>query len=386
MAALSLAGDLSPVKRSCLRCGFIREQVRILVGRPRYEPMNSNATDPMSALYQRLRKVGLKKKFVLQTILPEWWEDDVARTPAGYAQGLMILSRYAGLDISTLRDDSSELVFRGHGTCKFKKAARTQISELELTQAMAARAAHLAHAAAKKALLSPLRSASEIRQEVLASGAPWVNLQSLIDYCWKQGIPVLHVSRFPNGSKKADGIAAMVQGRPVIVLCRKEDCAAKQLFILAHEIGHIALDHVADDSVLIDEEMGKNERDNEERDADEFALQLLGGNPVASSIQCDGRLKSSELATKAEAIGHSLQVDPGHIVLKYAHHMTAHSSRGIFRNRIWASANGCLNSLCANPSALTLIRRRMEDGLDWSSLPEDSREFLRRVSGIEPAM
>ena len=50
------------------------------------------------------------------------------------------------------------------------------------------------------------------------------------------------------------------------------------LFILAHELGHIALGHIEEDGVLIDESMDHNVQDQEEADANAFAIELLTGD------------------------------------------------------------------------------------------------------------
>jgi hypothetical protein len=297
--------------------------------------------------------------------------------PAGYTQGLMLLSRHAGLDFATLRESTKEIAFLNLGACKFKKSRATEVSELALTQAIASRAAQLAGAVSKRARASVDLTAAGIRANIL-QGKPWVGLGSLVDYCWSLGIPVIHVSAFPPGSKKADGIAAVVHDRPVVVLCRQDNSAARQLFILAHEIGHIALKHVANDSVLIDEKLDDNDRDREEDEANKFAIELLTGDSDVS-FTSEGRwLTALELAEDSKTRGRELAIDPGHIILNYAHSMERkHPGRSN-----WPTATAALNIVECEASALAFIRRRMNEELDWASLPEDSSEFLRRVSRI----
>ncbi len=141
---------------------------------------------------------------------------------------------------------------------------------------MATRAAQIASVAVTGAPQS-LPDATQIRREILGSGEPWVSLANLIDYGWSRGIPVIHMSGCPR-AKQPDGLCAKVKGRPVIELCRKATLSAWLLFILAHELGHIALGHIADDGVLIDESMQHNVVDQEETEANEFAIELLTGH------------------------------------------------------------------------------------------------------------
>src|SRR5215510_9769204 len=95
----------------------------------------------------------------------------------------------------------------------------------------------------------------EIRQCILRAEAPWVNLASLVDYCWSVGLPVIHISAFPPKAKKMDRLAYARNGRSAIVLCKNTHQSAYLSFILAHEIGHIIRGHINSDGVLIDEQV-----------------------------------------------------------------------------------------------------------------------------------
>lgn len=63
-----------------------------------------HSIDRMKTLYRRLNEVGLTGDFVRKTALPSWWEDEIATNPAGYAQGLLLLSRHLGLDLQSLQE------------------------------------------------------------------------------------------------------------------------------------------------------------------------------------------------------------------------------------------------------------------------------------------
>jgi Zn-dependent peptidase ImmA (M78 family) len=339
----------------------------------------ANMPNPMVALYGRLRCVGLQKKYVLATILPEWWEDEAALNPGGYAQGLTMLSRYAGLDFATLTDESRPVQFRDLGACKFKKSKSTNIDEIALVRAVATRAAQLVGAAAREEFRSLPKSACQVRQEILESGKPCVDLVTLVNYCWSVGIPVIHVSAFPGAKiKKADGLAAIVHGRPVIVLCRQDTFSARLLFIVAHELGHIVLGHIADETVLIDENVRKNAADHDEEQANAFASELLTGSSDAGFHTKGPWPNAEELADAARKRGAELNVDPGHIVQNYAYSMGKMPRK---KNRtFWPVAQAALNILEPDRNALDLVRKKMLEEVDWSSLPDESGEFLKRIT------
>jgi hypothetical protein len=58
------------------------------------------AKNPMTQLYSRLGGVGFPRKYLRKIVLPSWWDDEIAHNPAGYTEGLMLLSRNLGLDLA----------------------------------------------------------------------------------------------------------------------------------------------------------------------------------------------------------------------------------------------------------------------------------------------
>ena len=142
--------------------------------------MSVSTTNPMADLYRRLRAVGLTKSYVRKMILPGWWEDEVADNPAGYAEGLLFLSRHLGLDLTTLRDPARPVAFRDFGACKFKKSKDATEEDLALARAMATRAAQLADVAMREPFQPLPTSGAQIRREILGQGGPWVSLRNLV--------------------------------------------------------------------------------------------------------------------------------------------------------------------------------------------------------------
>lgn len=335
-------------------------------------------TNPMNSLYRRLSGVGLTRNFVRETALPSWWDDEIAVNPAGYAQGLMLLARHLGLELDSLQDESVPLKLRDFGVCKYKKRAGVSEDELALARVMATRAAQLAAEAMSSSPASMPATAADIRQQILDGGARWVGLRELLDYCWSAGIPVLHVDHFPTNARRPDGFAARVHGRSVIVICRRARFSAWLLFILAHELGHVVLGHVADDGTLIDDHLDEADQDTEERQANDFAVELLTGHPDKRFVAECQWPNAQQLAAAALAIGQQNMVDPGHIALNYAHSMG---------KSFFPVGNAALN-LIEPPqgNAVETVRNKMAACLDWSRLPDDSSEFLMRVTrqGLAP--
>ena len=165
-----------------------------------------------------------------------------------------------------------------------------------------------------------------------------------------------------------------MQGRPVIVLCREETQPSWQLFILAHELGHLACGHVPENGALFDENVHDTEPDDEERAADCYAVELLTGKE-ATEIGVNGRWpKAADLARLAGDYGRRNQIDPGHVVLNYAHHAGP---------AFFPVARAALKHLDPVADAVAQVRERLAANLDWERLPQDSSVFLARMTRQE---
>jgi hypothetical protein len=327
----------------------------------------------MRSVFRRLSEAGFPEKFVKEVALPDWWDDEAGASPSGLAHGLMLISRHLGVELTSLQQESSPVRLCLSAPCKFKKRPDAEEDDLAVARALAVRIAQLAVAATEQGSRPRLLSAKEVRQLLLDEGNPWIGFSALVDYCWSVGLPVIHLSRFPKGARRPDGMAALVHGRPVILICCQRKSPAWMLFLLAHELGHISLGHVADNGLLIDEKLSENgdDTDAEEMAANAFAVELLTGKPNCA-YRANGRWPNAQkLAMLAKDVGRREHIDPGHIVLNYAHNM------GV---EFFPVANAALSLIEPRADALPLLRDRMAARLDWSALPADSSVFLMRVT------
>ena len=334
--------------------------------------MANRDANPMADVYRRLSAVGLTRPFVTGKVLPEWWDDEIAEKPAGLSEALAYISRFTGLDFDSLRSRSATLAFRPLPSCVYKKSKSTTVQELSLASAMATRAAQLVLPGVPQPI-SPLpERASQIRDEILGMGEWRVGLRTLLDYCWMVGIPVIHLAEMPSG-KRPHGLSAVIDGHPVIVLCKNDRHSAWLLFILAHELGHIVLSHVKNNEVILDEDV-KTLGDQEEKQADAFAIELLTGSADRRYGYTGGTwFSAEELARLAAEVGLRDCVDPGHIILNYAHTMSGY----------WGVANAALDILEPDGGAVELVRAKLSRNLDWSRLVNESAEFIMRIAQAE---
>lgn len=328
----------------------------------------------MRGLFARLRGIGLPTPYVKGYLLPEWWDDSVATTPAGFTEAVWTIARHLGVPPEQLRDHSAPLDLPRPRFVQFKLGKGTEEQSVELARVLGERVARFALLGVDRAERAPENSARGIHAVILESGAPWVSFGTLLDYCWSIGVPVLHLAKLPGSTKKMDGLAVNIDGRPAIVLASNRPNPSWLLFHLAHELGHIVLGHIDDGGTLVDGDIDRDNTDPRERAANDFAIELITGK-VGTRILPKARWPTAPaLAASAERLGREINVDPGHIVLNYAHSMPGN---------FWAVANAAAKLLPSDGDAAQMIRARLSSNLGWSSLPNDAAEFVARMTGLD---
>lgn len=326
--------------------------------------------NPIKPLMRRLSAAGFNPKYVRTVVLPDWWEDGIADHPAGFDQAITLLSRNLCLDPSSLLDAASSIRYQPLPAPKYKLKSTDAETDVAVATRVAVRAADLVVSATVVERSNMPSSACEARESIQRGGAGSIGLTELLEYCWRMGVPVLHVSNFPTGVTKPDALAVMVGSRPVIVLCKQTNYSAWLLFHLAHELGHVVAGHMEGVSVLVDEEV-RSDTDAEEAEANEFAVELITGHK-RRSYNFGRQFNALNLANVAHAVARDTNVDPGFVAL----------SHGRMTNN-WSIACAALKRIEPTPNAIAIIRREMLRRLDSERLSEDSFEFLLRVTGAD---
>ena len=282
----------------------------------------------------------------------------------------MLLSRNLSLDPRSLQDANATVQCRAFASPKYKLKPTDTEESVRIATCLAFRAAQLACHAMPETVSELPASAAEIRAAILSVGADCISFEALLDYCWRVGIPVLHISEFPEGACKPDALAVIVDGRPAIVLCKHTEYSAWLLFHLAHELGHIVLGHLQGVTLLIDDEV-KGDTDPEETQANQFAVELLTGFPKRIYNFGD-HARKSQIAVDALIEGRDTNVDPGFIALSHGR-----------ATGNWGAANGALQLIERNPCAATMVRERIRQNLKRKHLSRDSEDFLMRITGMD---
>jgi hypothetical protein len=329
----------------------------------------------MKGLYARLSKIGLPTPYVKSLLLPDWWDDEVAETPAGFTEAVWSIARHLGLPPAQLRDPDAVLELPRAQGVRFKLTQGTDAQSVQLARVLAERVARFVLLGVEPIEHRSL-AVQDVRTAILESGEPWVSFQNLLEYCWSTGIPVVHLARLPRKTKKMDGLAIDIDGQPAIVLTSQRTDPSWLLFHLAHELGHIALGHVDGGQTVVDELIERDSDEPLEAAANDYAIELITGHAGSRVLPTARLMKAPRLAAIATELGRQHSVDPGHIALNYAHTM----SRG--QGNFWPLGNAALKHL-PSEDATAMLRDRMFSNLDWSSLPNDAAEFVTRMVGLE---
>lgn len=328
-------------------------------------------SDVMNELYARLRQAGLKKTFVRQCLLPDWWDDSLAEVPANRKLIELTIAQVLGLKPADIRNPGKGLCIGPSTEFRLKHAKKgTSHEAVRVRVALAEKAAEAVQANAKD--IPPyagLTSALAVRESILRT-SPYVNLTPLVAACWESGILVLHLDVGNRISGHTfHGVTFYPGNNPIIVLAYGSDSPPWLAFHLAHELGHVVCMHVGrGDRPLVDARIEvKQSKEKEEREANEFAIELLTGRKELSFKPA--RLAAPRLAAAASTYGREHGIDPGTCVLMY----------GRSANR-WPAAQKALSLMGQAKGARHIIRLALLDHLCVREMAEPVERFLSCVT------
>lgn len=272
-------------------------------------------TNQMQPLYKKIERLGFKQKQI-KALLPSWWDDAIADTPAGLQEATLTFARtfhvtYTSLCDSLDNDRLPEYSFNQH---KFKHSRNLNKERLQPAVAVAMLAAEMTLSVFDTPLDLHLKDAQAIRNQLLKTHK-WIDFACLADFCWRIGIPVIYLADPPR--PKMDGLALEKNGRPIIVLTKQHKHGVL-VFDLAHELGHIMCGHVHADQIMLDRKLDIKETNKLEQQATEFALELLTSKKN-TYFNTKKTYSPNGLAQAMIAKGRQLHIDPLHICWNYAY-------------------------------------------------------------------
>jgi len=326
----------------------------------------------MRELKRRLVHARYHRKLIDEYILPEWWDDQIALTPAGFAEGASIISRYLGISMVSLLDPDTEISPRELSDFKFKSRRGLKEANFIEARAVITQAARLiADAMSNRFISNTDLSAAAVRRQILDNGSASVNLESLLEYCWSVYLPIIFIS-VDFTPEKPDGAAVKVADRPIIFITNNHRFPSWLLFDIAHELGHIALGHTDPNSILFDGEITSESSEADEIAVSRYATELLTGYIDFNASSFPWPETRLMIRRKAVELGKKYHIDPGHLLLNLADKERSY----------YPLVTIILDELTPEADARDIIRVKMKEYIPWECLSDESGDFIRRITGM----
>lgn len=205
-----------------------------------------------------------------------------------------------------------------------------------------------------------------IREDILARHER-VRFEQLLEWCWEQGVAVLPLS----DPGEFHGAIWSVEGRAVVVLKQRTRWESRWTFDLGHELGHVArhLDEATPSIVELAEINPVAAANDDEQEANDFAGELLLGDPDALAQELAGRTSHALPRLKGEvqkaAQDHGVEVDA------LANYM---AWRLDLEGESWWGTAARLQD--ESGTAPVRARAALLERIDWSRLTEDDAALL----------
>jgi hypothetical protein len=315
-------------------------------------------------LMRRLSTAGFKLGFLREAVLPDWWDSRCETDSKLLPDVEFRISRFLGVPLDTLWEGES---IRGP---TYAEARLRHVKSLRRSRLNAAVHAGIRIAeAANRHLRSsdppnlPDRDPLVWRQSVLANHT-LLDLAAAVNDLWSRGIPPLHVEVLP--PPRFQGMACVVEARPVIELGYGHKEPAKLLYHLIHEVAHVALGHCERGAPVVDESDVPDEEELE-LEADRYAVVALTGTESPPEIR--GK-DAKALALDAYRTESEQRIDAGFLIWRWAN-----------ATKDYATAEIALEALYRKHGALSLLRSITEANLRLEDASESDRTLLRCLYG-----
>jgi len=316
---------------------------------------------------RRLSRAGFKPEFVRPAILPDWWDDDCADDSALLPEIEIRVARFLERSVSEVRDAGRELTARVYDGAHLRRVRDIDRGRLgpAIHSAIQVAAAVVRSLRGSNRPVQPLPIDALVWRNDLLRSENVVRLDDLVANLWERGIPVVPLEVLPTPSFQ--GLACVVEGRPVVLLGHKHDEPGRAAFIVAHEGGHIAAGDCTPNQPVVDEDEEISDDSEIERRADRFATRFLVGSDQVPEIR-GGDFR--QLARTAVAQEKQTGADASAIIYSWAR-QTGDYPRATMAVKALYRANGARRTL----------RQWFDRYVDLDTAAESDRQLLRCVYG-----
>lgn len=326
---------------------------------------------------RRVTNAGFTKEFVGRAILPDWWDDHCSEDP-DLLQDLEIrIARFLGYSVASIADPNAPLVPPLYPAAQLRRVRDINRDRLRpaihTAIRIAAAVARSLHDTALRTARMPSLPADGLawRREIIRDTVA-LNLIDIATDLWERGIPIVPLDILP--APYFQGMACIVEDRPVILLGYKHDEPGRVAFLIAHEAGHIAAGDCAPEQPVVDEEEEIADDTDIERLADLYATKVLVGSINVPQLENIEARDFKELARQASATERTAGADASSMIFAWAR-----------RTGDYATATMAVQALYRNTGARKILRRLFASRVDLAGATETDRDLLRCVVPDEVA-
>lgn len=323
------------------------------------------ATRSVSNLLSRLSKAGFKRGFVRPAILPDWWDDSLESDASLLSDIEVRVARFLGLSVGEVRDPARALGIPKAPSTVLRKAPRIDVERLRPAIHAARRVAEAVVRNMQDRPVHELPVKPEEWRRALVKGNAPVTLEKMLSDLWVRGIPVIPMDCLP--SPAFQGMAAVIGGRPIIVIGQKHDAPGRVGFFVAHEAGHIANGDCEEGQTIVDEEESSTDSSDMEKRADHYASRLLLGEAAASKLN---GTEFDKLAERAYAIEQETGAEAGALLFHWAR-----------ENNDFKTASMAVAALYRHIGARRMMVSFLARNVNVENAPETDRALLGLALG-----
>jgi hypothetical protein len=299
--------------------------------------------------------------------LPEWWNDACGKQSELMPDIEIRIARFLGLPLADVKNSAFSLA-----PAKYENAHLRRIRFIDED-----RLAPAIHSALRigAAVIRNLRNQESFQDNIPSDAFIWrhqilkgqtnVTLDMLLENLWGRGIPVVPIEVLP--APNFQGIACIIDNRPIILLGQRHDEPSHVAFIIAHEAGHITAGDCAPGQPVVDEAGEVDDEADMERDADSFAKLALLGSGIIPDLTGENY---KQIAKQADQIEQDTGADASLIIFNWAR-----------QTRDYTKASMAVKALYVNVGARRKLRQHFDHHVNLDDASETDHALLRCVYG-----
>ena len=301
-------------------------------------------------------------------ILPDWWDESCVQDLTLLQDIDIRVARFLGLPLAVVRDASTALATPVYPNAQLRKVRNVDPERLGPAIHSALRIAAAVVRSLRDSVPDPVVPPPDglaWRDQITRTG-PAATLDEILEDLWLRGIPVVPLAVLPAPSFQ--GIACIVDSRPVILLGHKHDEPGRVAFRVVHEAGHIAAGDCAPDQPVVDEEDEVIDNSDIEHKADRYATQVLVGADSAPMVEQAENFK--QLASRAANLERETGADASFIISAWA-----------TQTGDYATASMAVKALYRGVGARQKLQQHFVQHIDFDAANESDCALLRCVHG-----